>query len=88
MLSEGMKLKHKNNFDETKQKEAYDTLKQKRKNQINKRNIKINKEKEDIQTVEPLYIDIFINAYHKKGISTEGKIEILKELEKYECINR
>lgn len=83
MVSDGQRVKHKNTFDENSAQLAYQSL-------INKANHKINTHKNkmislnnDLQTVDPLYIDAFISAYHKKGITIQGKVEIFSELKKY-----
>lgn len=83
MLSKGMVIKHKANFDSVGYQEKFNSFKVKRLNAIKSRNDKIAKENELIQNVEPLYIDAFIAAYHQRGISLEGKLEIFNELQKY-----
>lgn len=85
MMSKGQKNLHKINFNEEKRLTELKILENKAKSRISKFNKKINKNKEYIQVVEPLYVDIFIHAYHMKGATTEDKIEVLKELQKYEC---
>lgn len=83
MVSDGQRVKHKNTFDENSAQLAYQSL-------LNKANHKINTHKNkmillnnDLQTIDPLYIDAFISAYHKKGITIQGKVEIFSELKKY-----
>ncbi|MFJ8257189.1 TIR domain-containing protein [Peribacillus asahii] len=83
VLTDSRIEKHKLNFDEKSYLEKLDKLRYKRKSAINQRSEKINKATELIQNVEPLYIDVFIAAYHKKGLTVEGKLEIFKELQKY-----
>lgn len=85
MASEGMRNKYKNNFVKESQEKNLSDLKIRRKDKIEQKIKEIDKLNEKIQFIEPLYIDVFIDAYHKKGITTEGKIEIFKELQKYEC---
>lgn len=77
--------KHKQLFDEKSQTEKLSSLRAKRSKSINSKLEKVKKATELMQEVEPLYIDAFIAAYHKKGITTEGKIEIFKEMQKYIC---
>ncbi|MBH0072231.1 toll/interleukin-1 receptor domain-containing protein [Pseudoalteromonas sp. NZS127] len=83
MLSYEYKINHKNNHDAGKSKTIYKELLEKAKKrqviQASKQEI-LNK---DLQIVEPLYIDVFISAYHKKGIKITEKIEIFNELKKY-----
>lgn len=83
ILSKTRIARHKTNFDEQGSLKKLDKLKAKRTSAINSRIEKIEKANELIQNVEPLYIDAFITAYHQKGITTEGKLEIFKELQKY-----
>lgn len=83
MLSEGTIAKHKANFDKHGYQEKLDKFKAKRQSAIQSKLEKLAKANELIQNVEPLYIDAFIAAYHKRGISIDGKMEIFKELQKY-----
>lgn len=85
MLSEGQRKLHRDNFNEEQRIKKIKMLQEKTKSRISKLSKKFDDAKELIQEVEPLYIDIFINAYHRKGITTEEKMEIAKELQKYEC---
>ena len=75
-----------NELEET---EYYDDINDEEKSKIDEMILKINekvdKEKEFMQEIEPLYANIYIHAYHKKGITINEKMEIVKELEKYEC---
>ncbi|QED46887.1 toll/interleukin-1 receptor domain-containing protein [Cytobacillus dafuensis] len=83
ILSKGRIAKHNANFDELAYQERFAKFKAKRENAIRSRNEKIAKANELIQNVEPLFIDTFIAAYHKRGISFDEKMEIFKELQKY-----
>lgn len=85
ILSEGQKKLHKENFDEESRIQTLDILKEKTKQRMLQINKKTNDAKELIQEIEPLYLDVFIQAYHQKGITIEKKMEIVKELQKYEC---
>ena len=84
MLSKGKKEQHRKNFNDDIREEILVKFRVQRNYKIKIRDEKIAKVKEDMQWVDPLFVDIFINGYHQKGITTEGKIEILKELEKYD----
>ncbi|EDT75429.1 toll/interleukin-1 receptor domain-containing protein [Clostridium butyricum] len=84
-LSYKAKQSHKNHFNEQQQLKELEELKNKRLKVIKNKEQKIHNSMELMQNVEPLYIDLFITAYHKKGITIEGKMEIFKELQKYEC---
>ena len=82
-LSQKGKLRHKDNFDLELQQQRLEKFKTKRIAKIKKFQAKIKKNKKKVQDIEPLYIDAFIAAYHQRGISTEGKVEIVNELIKY-----
>ena len=55
----------------------------KRKMVISKRANRIKENTHLIQNIDPLYVDYYISIYHKKGITTEQKIEIVSDLSKY-----
>lgn len=84
-LSDNAMKSHKRSFNEEEQLKKLSELKNKRMKVIERKEEKIHKTKELIQNIEPLYMDVFITAYHKKGITIEEKMEIFKELQKYEC---
>ena len=83
MLSQGQRTLHKKNFNEDSRLKKLSELREKSKLRISKINEKAHVAKENIQDIEPIYLDIFIHAHHKKGITTEEKMEIVKELQKY-----
>ncbi|MFB2962098.1 toll/interleukin-1 receptor domain-containing protein [Aeromonas jandaei] len=83
MVSDGQRVKHKNTFDENSAQLAYQSLLNKASHKINTHKNKMISLNNDLQTVDPLYIDAFISAYHKKGITIQGKVEIFSELKKY-----
>lgn len=83
ILSKSAIAKHQANFDMNSYQQKLNNYKAKRQRAIQSKNAKITKANELIQNVEPLYIDAFIAAYHKRGINIDGKIEIFKELQKY-----
>lgn len=85
ILSQGQKNLHKKNYNEETRLKKLAQIKEKSKSRKLKINEKINLAKEDIQDVEPSYINIFTQAYHRKGISQDEKMEIVKELQKYDC---
>lgn len=83
LVSPGQINKHKINFDSEKQSHFYETFTNTRGNKIAAYNHKIERAKENLQNIDPLYIDIFIAAYHEKNRTTQDKIEIFKELTKF-----
>ena len=84
ILSNGYKRKHQKNFSASIREELLQTMKEKTKSRMLKRDAKIQEKKKFMQSIEPIYTKIFFHAYHKKGITQEGKMEIVKELQKYE----
>ena len=85
IISEGQKKLHQQNFNEQARLKKLKSLREETKLRMLKINKRIDCATELVQEVEPLYLDIFIQAYHQKGITIEEKMEIAKELQKYEC---
>lgn len=75
ICSNGYKLKHKKDYNEDQREKAERSLASqiKKPKQISR----------DLQFTDPYHLDIFISAYHKKGITQHQKMEIVKELIKY-----
>jgi len=85
LVSTGQRKKYIEQFDSEVRNLAFNTLLTKRLNKINKSFKKEKSSKKLIQTIEPLFIDVFISAYHSKCATTENKIEVFNELKKYDC---
>ena len=85
ILSQGQRKLHKVNFNEDSRLKKYSKMQEDTKDRMLKIKEKVDLAKENIQDVEPSYIDIFIQSYHQKGISQDEKMEIVKELQKYDC---
>ncbi|HML36071.1 MAG TPA: toll/interleukin-1 receptor domain-containing protein [Bacillota bacterium] len=85
ILSKGYKDKHKASYSEDDQDRKYNELKNKRERKIEEKATKIEDYTRRTQEIEPYYIDALIAAYHQKGITTEGKIEIVSEMGKFIC---
>lgn len=83
MTSLGQRTKHKKEFNEESAELAFNCLFEKAKHKKAKYESKIYSENIDLQVVEPLYIDIFISAYHENGITIREKFEIFNEIKKY-----
>ena len=83
MISNGQRKKHEISFNEKSAQLAYHALLDKANKNKRTHESKMLSTNKDLQLVEPLYIDAFISAYHKKGITVQGKIEIFHELKKY-----
>lgn len=85
LVSAGQYTKHKKSFNFHTSIEEYKKLATKRDLKIKIHTEKINITNQLIQSVEPLYIDIFISSYHNRGVTTKDKIEILNEIKKFNC---
>jgi hypothetical protein len=85
LLSDSEKKLHKINFDENHRLKKLEELQIKAKKRMLKIDSKVKKSTYLLQEVEPLYLDIFIEAYHQKSATLDDKMEIVKELQKYEC---
>jgi len=84
ILSEGQKTKHKQNCNNDFQLKKFLELKKIREFKINNKLKKIKKYKTSLQKIDPMFIDILINFYHKRGNSINEKMEIVKEMQKYD----
>ena len=83
LISCGQINKHSMNFNSETQSLIYESFTETRRNKIDVYTHKIEKEKENLQKIDPLYIEVFIAEYHKKNRTTKEKIEILNELTKF-----
>lgn len=83
MTSPGQRAKHKKTFNEKNAQLAYQSLLNKSISKVKAHESKMLTINKNLQTVDPLYIDAFISAYHKKGITIQGKIEVFNELKKF-----
>ena len=84
LLSEGMKSKHSINFDEESVSIKRNDFEHKRMIANEKTTSRIAEAKINAQNVTPTYLKYYIKAYHKKGITTEEKLIIVKELSKFD----
>lgn len=85
LLSNGFREKHKLNYNEQLRLSKAEALRFKRDGQIKKKQKQIEMYTEDLQRVDPGFIDALIYAYHDRHNSTDDKMEIFKEIQKYEC---
>ena len=85
ILSQGYREKHKNNYNEQVRAKKEEDLRHKRGTQIEKRQQRISSYTQDMQHVDPGFIDALIYAYHNHNNSTNDKMEIIKEIKKYDC---
>ena len=82
-FSPTLQQQHAVEFCEAKQLEALNTLIIRSNARKEKLEIKTSEATKLMQDIDPLYIDAFIAAYHKKGIDIRGKMEIFNELKKF-----
>ena len=73
MVSPDQRAKHKKTFNEKNAQLAYQSLLNKANNKVKAHEDKMLSINKDLQTVEPLYIDAFLSAYHKKGITIQER---------------
>lgn len=85
LLSDAFRKKHEAQYDESKRMECELSLKNKRLIKIEKKHTSIRVYTKVQQKVDPGFIDALVYAYHKKGISVNEKLEICKEILKYDC---
>lgn len=85
LLSAGFRKKHESQYNESKRMACETSLKNKRLNKIDKKKMSIRTYTKDQQKVDPGFIDALVYAYHRKGITINEKLEICKEIRKYDC---
>ena len=85
LLSNGFREKHKLHYDEKKRVACDNNLKSKRIARIEKKKSSILANTKGQQRVDPGFIEALAYAYHKKGNTTDDKLEICKEIKKYDC---
>lgn len=75
LLSNGMKTKHQKNFDEDGRGVLLKKMEKKRKIVL--------VDMQGAQSLEPVYFDLLVYSYHKRGVTHEDKLEIVKEIQKF-----
>lgn len=81
----GQRLKkHKENYTASKSELKKIALEKKRSIKNSVIEERIRKAKRYTQEIDPEYLNIYLEAYHKTGITTEEKLEILVELKKFD----
>lgn len=85
LMSEEYRKKHEENYDEIIRQAKENNLEKKRIKKIQERRNKVNRKMQNMQTVDPLFLDALIFAYHKKGNTIADKVEIFKEIQKFDC---
>ena len=85
LLSEGYRIKHERRYNEDARQNYCDEFEAKRSSKIRKQRDNIEKNTRGQQSVDPGFLDALIYAYHRKENSTNDKLEIFKEIQKYDC---
>lgn len=84
ILRDSTKVSHRSLYNEEGYKTKLEEFERKRKSAIEKYSIRISKNTELLQKIDPIYIDVYITAFHKKGVTIEDKVEIVKDLSKFD----
>ena len=85
LLSSDFRVKHEQEYDETERARFECAYRQKRE----RRNAELSRKREkahrDLQKLDPGFLDAMIVAYHQDGATTNDKMEICKEIQKFDC---
>ena len=85
VLSKGYREKHSLNYSETARIEYESQFARKRDAAIARRRSRIDENTKNIQKVDPGFIDALIYAYHRRENTINDKMEIIREIIKYDC---
>lgn len=85
LLSDEFRIKHRQSYNEEQRCEKEKRLIEKQDNKVEKTKQRVDQYIVDMQEVDPGFIDALIYAYHTKDNSTNDKLEIFKEIQKYDC---
>lgn len=85
LLSDGYHEKHKQAYSEDTRLKNQESMKHRKESRINKKEKKMDEYTKDMQYVDPGFIDALIYAYHRRDNTINNKMEIFKEIQKYEC---
>lgn len=84
ILNQSSKDKHRETYSDAERELKLTSLKEKRAPKLAQQKKNQEEYKILMQRVDPCYFDILISAYHQKGITVDGKMEIFKELQKFD----
>lgn len=87
ILSVGRMKKHKEYYIDSEMQIKKAALEKSRKNKNWRFEEKLRDAKRYTQKVDPEYLNIYMKSYHRRGITTEEKLEILTELKKFDTEN-
>ena len=85
IMSYGFRKKHESEYNEEMRRVREERFELKRKNRINGRTKRIEDYTKNQQNVTPDFIEALIYAYHDKRNTINDKIEIFREIQKYDC---
>lgn len=85
LLSHGYRVRHEREYDEAERARLELEYRQK----CERRNAKTRRKREeqhlDLQEIDPGFLDAMMVAYHQRGVTTNDKMEICKEIQKFDC---
>ncbi len=79
------KENHRKTFNKSAREHEYKKFKEERKIKNDIYHKKILENNKLAQNLEPIYIDLFISQYHKRGVTIQDKLEIVNEVKKFNC---
>lgn len=85
LLTKAYRTKHAGRYDEDARQKYCLEFEAKRTKRIQKQLVNITQNTREQQSVDPGFLDALIYAYHRRGNSTNDKLEIFKEIQKYDC---
>lgn len=85
LLSRGYRAKHEQEYDEVERARFENAYRQKREHKNAETRKKREKQRLDMQELDPGFLDAMIVAYHQHGATTNDKMEICKEIQKFDC---
>ena len=85
LLSRGYRVRHEREYDEAERARIELEYRQK----CERRNVKRRRKREeqhlDVQEIDPGFLDAMMVASHQRGATTNDKMEICKEIQKFDC---
>ena len=85
LLSRGFRVKHAREYDEAERVRLELAYRQKREHKNAEMRRKREEQHLDLQEIDPGFLDAMIVAYHQHGATTNDKMEICKEIQKFDC---
>lgn len=85
LTSKGFRAKHEAAYNEELRQQLENEFVKKRCLKVEAKRAEIEKNTMNQQEIDPGFIDALIFAYHKKGNNVNAKLEICREIQKYDC---